>query len=197
MLFNPLGSPGADGQILKATAGAAVGPQSAPFTVVDLTAVRFTAEVDEADIDRVKAGMNGEVRLDAFPGETFNSKVVEVRSAAQQTATGGTIFPVDMALDDAGKNVLIGMKGDAEISVSSVGQAIVIPVEALFDQNGNSYVYVVRNGQLDKTNIKTGAVTETNGPGAQRAQARPGRGPVRLGRVYGRHGRSYEVARTT
>ena len=52
------------------------------------------------------------------------------------------------------------MKGDAEISVSSVGQAVVIPVEALFDQNGDSYVYVVKDGVLKKTSISTGAVTE-------------------------------------
>ena len=161
VLFNPLGAPGADGLIPKATAGAAVGPQAAPFTVVDLSGVRFTAEVDEADIDRVKAGMTGEIRLDAFPAESFKSDVTQVRSAAQQTATGGTIFPVDMTLEDTGKNVLIGMKGDASISVSSIGSAVVIPIEALFDQNGKSYVYVVKDGILDKTDITAGAVTET------------------------------------
>ena len=162
VLFNPTGTPGADGEIPKASEGAAVGPQSAPFTVVDLSGVRFTAEVDEADINRVKAEMSGQVRLDAFPDAPFTSTVVQVRSAAQQTATGGTIFPVDMSLDDTGKKVLIGMKGDAEISVSNVGSAIVIPIEALFDQNGKSYVYVVQDGHLKKTDVTTGAVTDTN-----------------------------------
>ena len=162
VLFNPLGTPGADGQIPKAAAGAAVGPQSPPFTVVDLAGVRFTAEVDEADIDRVKTGMEGEIRLDAFPADTFKSRVIEVRSAAQQTATGGTVFPVDMSLEDTGRNVLIGMKGDSSISVSSIGNAVVIPVEALFDQNGKSYVYVVKDGRLAKVDITAGAVTDTN-----------------------------------
>ena len=161
VLFNPIGTPGADGETQKATAGAAVGPQAAPFTVVDLSGVRFTAEVDEADVDSVAVNMPGIIQLDAFPGESFKSKVVDVRTAAQLTSTGGTIFPVDLSLDDAGKNILIGMKGDAEISVSSVGNAVVIPIEALFDQNGKSYVYVVKDGVLNKTDIMTGSVTET------------------------------------
>lgn len=162
VLFNPLGTPGADGEIPKASAGVGVAPSVAPFTVVDLSGVRFSAEVDEADIDRVKTGMTAEVSLDAFPGETFKSRVIDVRSAAQQTATGGTVFPVDMALDDTGKSVLIGMKGDTSISVSSVPSAIVIPIEALFDQNGKSYVYVVESNRLKKTDITTGAMTDTN-----------------------------------
>jgi HlyD family secretion protein len=161
VFFNPTGTPGADGQIPKASAGSAVAPQSAPFSVVDLTGVTFTAEVDEADIDRLKAGMTGEVRLDAFPGDAFSSRVIEVRSAAQQTATGGTVFPVDMSIDNKDKNLLIGMKGDADISVSSIGSALIIPVEALFDQNGKSYVYVVEGGRLAKTDITTGAITDT------------------------------------
>lgn len=161
VLFNPLGTPGATGDVLTASAGAAVAPQVAPFTVVDLGGVKFSAQVDEADVERVKPGMDGQVSLDAFPGQSFDSKVLEVRSAAQQTATGGTIFPVDMSLETTESNVLIGMQGDAKISVSSVPDAIVIPIESLFDQNGQSYVFVVENGHLKKTNITTGAMTET------------------------------------
>ena len=162
VLFNPIGTPGADGEIPKASAGAGVAPSMAPFTVVDLAGVRFSADVDEADISRVQPGMAVTVRLDAFSGETFKSKVLEVRSAAQLTATGGTVFPVDISLNDTGRPVLIGMQGDASISVSSVPNAVVIPVEALFDQNGVSYVYVVENGHLKQTTITTGAITDTN-----------------------------------
>jgi HlyD family secretion protein len=162
VLFNPLGTPGADGEIPKASTGAAVTPGAAPFTVVDLSGVRFSADVDEADVSGIKPDTTAEIALDAFPGETFKSTVIEVRSAAQQTATGGTVFPVDLTLDESGKQVLIGMQGDASISVSSIPNAVVIPIEALFDQNGRSYVYVVSGGHLKKTTITTGAMTQTS-----------------------------------
>ncbi len=145
----------------KPTEGSAVSPQAAPFTVVDLDALTFVAEVDEADIDRVKPGMTVAVTLDAFPGEEFASTVSRVNPAAQLTATGGTIFEVEVALEGIDADILIGMKGDADIEVSSRGSALTIPVEALFSEGGTDFVYVVKDGKLNKTEITVGATTDT------------------------------------
>ncbi len=145
----------------KPAAGSPVSPASAPFTIVDLGALKFSAEVDEADVDRVKAGMKAKITLDSFPGEEFVSTVARVNPTAQPTATGGTVFVVELSLDDSGKSVLLGMKGDATIEVSSVGAALTIPVEALFSEGGTDYVYVVSNNKLAKTEITTGATTDT------------------------------------
>ena len=161
VFFNPVGTPGADGETPKAAEGAAVGPQSAPFSVADLGASIFTAEVDEADVDRLKEGMAATVTLDSFPGQTFKTLVAKINPAAQPTATGGTIFPVDLALTDTGKNILIGMKGDATIEVSSIQNALTIPVEALFNENGKNFVYKVESNKLAKTDITIGATTDT------------------------------------
>lgn len=145
----------------QATEGSAVSPQAAPFTIVDLTAVKFTAEVDEADIERVRVGQVAKVTLDAFPGEEISTTVLRINPAAQPTATGGTVFAVELEIAETELDVLIGMKGDAEIEVSSVGAAITIPVEALFSEGGTDYVYVVENNVLKKTEITVGATTDT------------------------------------
>lgn len=159
VLFNA--TPSASGAGAKPAEGTAVSPAAAPFTVVDLEALKFTAEVDEADIDRVKTGMSANVTLDSFPGDEFVTMVARVNPAAQPTATGGTIFAVELALVDTGKDVLIGMKGDAEVEVSSRGAALTVPVEALFSEGGTDYVYVVTNSTLKKTEITVGATTDT------------------------------------
>lgn len=152
------GGAGAGGQ---ATEGSSVSPAAAPFSVVDLGALRFTSEVDEADVERVSVGMNAIVTLDSFPGDEFPTRVVRVNPVAQPTATGGTVFEVELVLDDTGKDVLMGMKGDATIEVSSRGAALTIPVEALFSEGGTDYVYVVAGGKLEKTEITVGAQTDT------------------------------------
>jgi HlyD family secretion protein len=123
----------------------------------------FVAEVDEADIDRVNVGMEADVTLDSFPGESFTTKVTHINSAAQPTATGGTIFPVELAMTDTAKSILIGMKGDATIKVSSIPSALTIPLEALFNENGTNFVYKVVDGsKLAKTTITIGAQTDTD-----------------------------------
>ncbi len=161
VFFNAGGAPGADGETPKPAVGSAVAPQAPPFSVADLGASIFTAEVDEADIDRLKEGMAASVTLDSFPGQTFKTVVAKIDPAAQPTATGGTIFPVDLTLVDTGKNILIGMKGDATIEVSSIQNALTIPVEALFNENGKNFVYKVETNKLVKTDITIGATTDT------------------------------------
>jgi RND family efflux transporter MFP subunit len=161
VFLNPIGTAGANGKTPLPSPGAGVSPAMAPFSVVHLGSSTFTAEVDEADIDRVKLGMSADVTLDAFPGQTLKTTVVHINPAAQPTATGGTIFQVELALADTGKTILLGMKGDATIQVSAVEGALTIPVEALFNQNGQNYVYKLVNGKLAQTNITVGATTDT------------------------------------
>lgn len=161
VFFNAAGAPGSDGKTPQAAVGSAVAPGSAPFSVVDLDGATFTAEVDEADIDRLKVGMKATVTLDAFAGKEFKTTVLRIKPAAQPTATGGTIFPVELAMTDTGQNVLIGMKGDATIEVSSIASALTIPLEALFNENGQNFVYKVVDAKLIKTDITVGATTDT------------------------------------
>jgi HlyD family secretion protein len=53
------------------------------------------------------------------------------------------------------------MKGDATIQVSAVQGALTIPVEALFNQNSQNYVFKLVGTKLVQTNITVGATTDT------------------------------------
>jgi HlyD family secretion protein len=161
VIFAALGAPGMDGSTPKAEHGSPVGPQSAVFTVVQFGALNFNAQVDEADIDRVKAGAKGTVRLDAFPSDSLDAKVVTVKPTAIQTTTGGIAFPVLLSVSPGDKNLLLGMSGSVDIEVSAVSGAITVPIEALFDENGKKYIFVISAGKVAKTEVTTGALTDT------------------------------------
>ena len=161
VIFNALSAPGADGTTAKAQAGSAVSPAAAPFTIVRFTSLVFDAQVDEADIDRVKTGMGGQVRLDAFPASSIPASVTVIKTAAVQTTTGGIAFPVLLALSAPDKNVLLGMSGSVDIEVSAVSSALVVPIEALFDEDGAKYVFTVSGGKVAKVKVTTGALTDT------------------------------------
>lgn len=161
VLFSSLGAPGADGQTPVASVGTAVAPQSALFTVVDLDGLRFSAEVDQIDVTSIEVGMAGSVNLDAFSQSEIVAAVTEVMPSAQLTLTGGTVFPVHLAIQSPDEGLLIGMQGDVEIEVSSVPGAITIPIEALFDEGGTAYVYAVDGDVLTRTQVEVGTITET------------------------------------
>ena len=47
----------------------------------DLSRMQVLANVDEADVGRVKEGLEARFTVDAFPGETFHGRIREVRQA--------------------------------------------------------------------------------------------------------------------
>lgn len=161
VVFNAVGAPGTDGTFPKASAGAAVAPGTAPFTVVDLSDLNFNAQVDEADIAKIKTDMTAKVSLDSFASTVFSGKVRSVRSTAVQTTTGGIAFPVLIGTDAADQSLLLGMSGSVDIEVNAVSGALTIPIEAVLDDAGKKYVFVVRNDTVSKVEITTGALTDT------------------------------------
>lgn len=160
VVFNAMGAPGADGTLPKASVGAAVAPGSAPFTVVDLSDLNFNAQVDEADIAKIKVDMTAKVSLDAFASKMFDGTVRTVRSTAIQTTTGGIAFPVLVYVNAADDRLLLGMSGSVDIEVNAVSGALTIPIEAVLDDAGKKYVFVVRSDKVSKVEITTGALTD-------------------------------------
>lgn len=143
--------------------GAALAQGSVAFSIVDDTKLSFSAEIDEADIEKVKVGQKVEVTLDAFNGKTFKGSVISIGDVAQTNATGGTVFIVEMSLDNQGDaTVKLGMKGDSTIEVENLTSALTVPIEALFSEGGKDYVYVIENDKLVKKNITAGTTTDTS-----------------------------------
>jgi RND family efflux transporter MFP subunit len=161
VVFNPVGAPGADGTLPKAAEGAAVAPGSAPFSVVDMADLNFNAQVDEADVAKVESDMASKVSLDAFATTTFPGKVKVVRSTAVQTTTGGIAFPVLVAVDPTDKKLLLGMSGSVDIEVSAVKGALTVPIEAILDDGGKKFVFIVKADNVSKVEVTTGALTDT------------------------------------
>lgn len=156
-----LGGTGAGVASGKPVVGGSVSPASAPFTVVALDDLTFEAQVDEADVVNVKPGMRATVILDSLPGRSFPTTVERIGTASVVTPTGGTAFPVVFRLTNAKETVLLGMNGTAEIVVESLEDVLSVPVEALLEEDGASYVYTVRGGEAIRVEVETGRMTET------------------------------------
>lgn len=59
------------------------------FTIAaDLTQMQVVADVDEADIGGVKEGQRVEFTVDAYPGDTFEGQVTQIRLGSSETTSG-------------------------------------------------------------------------------------------------------------
>lgn len=146
----------------KPAVGSSVSPAAAPFSIIDFDEFTFTAQVDEADVARVSAGMKALIELDALPGTEFETEVLAVQPQSVLTPTGGTAFPITMRIVNRDDAVLIGMNGSVEIEVEVIGNTVIIPVEALLEDRDGSYVYLVKDGELTRAPIEVTRFTDTS-----------------------------------
>jgi HlyD family secretion protein len=101
------------------------------FTLAqDLTKMKLIVDVDEADIGNVRVGQTATFRVDAYPDRSFSSKVSEVRSTPK-TSNGVVTYQTVLAVDNSERLLQPGMTATAEITVTHVADALLVPNAAL------------------------------------------------------------------
>lgn len=96
----------------------------------DLTNMEVIASVDEADIGKVKDDMKSVFTVDAFPGETFEGKVKQVRTESK-TESGVVTYQVVISAHNPNLKLLPGMTANITITTQTVDSCIKIPNAAL------------------------------------------------------------------
>lgn len=96
----------------------------------DLRRVQVDTNVAEADIGKLKAGLEAEFTVDAYPGETFKGKVRQIRNAPQ---TVQNVVTYDAVLDVANPEQKLkpGMTANVAFIHDSREDALRVPNAAL------------------------------------------------------------------
>lgn len=133
-----------DGTILEVNAdeGDRVLASSRILTLANLKALQVVASVDETTIRQVSTGQDATITFDAFPGQSFSGKVLEV--PLQGTLQGDVMtYSVPVSLTGAEKlTLLVGMTANVEIQVGTVTNALLVPTMALTQSNNRYQVQV-------------------------------------------------------
>jgi HlyD family secretion protein len=101
------------------------------FTIAqDLTKMQVEAAVDEADIGRIKLDDRASFTVDAFPGETFNGQVVQIRKAATVVQNVVT-YTVVISVANPGGRLLPGMTANVKTVVAEKPSVLKVSNAAL------------------------------------------------------------------
>jgi HlyD family secretion protein len=101
------------------------------FTIAqDLTKMQVDTSVDEADIGRVRLDGPASFTVDAFAGETFNGRVVQIRKAALVVQNVVT-YTVVVAVDNPEGRLLPGMTANVKLIVAEKPSVLKVPNAAL------------------------------------------------------------------
>ena len=145
-------------------------------TIVDMDSREIEVDVNEAFINRVRAGQRTEAILDAYPGEPLPSHVINiVPTADRQKATVRVRIGFDAldarVLPDMG--IKVRFLEDSAGSTGEPARAVArIPAAALIEDGDQRIVWVVKGNTVERRAVRVGA--ERDGASEVTAGVAPG-----------------------
>ena len=101
------------------------------FSIAEnLKQMELQVNVDEADVGKVTAGQSATFTVDAFPNRNFPATIREVRFASE-TIQGVVTYKAVLNIDNSELLLRPGMTATAEIKVTEVRDALLVPNAAL------------------------------------------------------------------
>jgi len=96
----------------------------------DLTRMKLSVDVDEADIGKVRVGQDATFHVDAYPNRSFPSRVTEIRSTPK-TSNSVVTYETILSVDNSDRLLQPGMTATADIVVTTIADALLVPNAAL------------------------------------------------------------------
>ena len=145
------------------------------FTIAsDLTQMQVVADVDEADIGGVKEGQRVTFTVDAYPNDTFEGEVTQVR---QEATTTNNVVTYEVVINAPNPDLKLKSGLTATVSIYTIEKDNVLNIPAgaltfvpseekgknqqINNSSNNKTVYVLENGQPVQKNIVVGVSTGT------------------------------------
>jgi HlyD family secretion protein len=92
----------------------------------DLRKMRVLADVDEADVGKIRQGMDADCVVDAFPGEVFHGRVSQIRYSPNNVS-GVVTYPAVVEVDNPEEKLRPGMTSTITVRTHEVHAVARIP----------------------------------------------------------------------
>jgi HlyD family secretion protein len=145
-----------NGQVysLPVREGAFVGPGDLLVQVADLHKVRVRAFIDEPEIGKLQRGQPVEISWDALPGRAWAATLDTIPSTVVQRGTR-MVGEVTCLLENTDLKLLPNTNVTVAVIAARHENAVVVPREAVHQDEQGFYVFEVVNGELKRRDVKT------------------------------------------
>jgi len=141
-----------DGTIseLNVTVGDAVSTQAAVAQVVSLVQVKVTIQVPEMERSLFAQGAKVQVSIPAADKQVEGQVSYLGLTASQDTR----MYPVEIAIENPAHDLLPGMRADVKIVQALERKGILLPRKAIVEEDGTSYVFLLKGDVVNKKGIE-------------------------------------------
>ena len=126
----------------------------------DLTDMITKSYVNEVDINKIRVGLDADVKVDALPDRVFAGKVISVANVGEELRSfDSKVFEVKIQIMEVDTLMRPSMTTGAEIYIDELKDVIAVPMDAL-DSDSLTYVYKLDKGRLVRQEVITGVSSD-------------------------------------
>jgi multidrug efflux pump subunit AcrA (membrane-fusion protein) len=128
-------------------------------TIPEVNRMLVEASVSESEVHRVAPGQTAEVHVEAFPDLKLTGKVTRVGTLASTSVNrpfDDKRFDLIIALDPTDAELRPEMTIRADVIVGSRSNVLMVPVTAVFNNQGSRVVYLAGGGRSEMRRVDLG-----------------------------------------
>ena len=132
-------------------------------TLPDLSVMESITYVNEVDIQKLAVGQRVDLKLDADPNKKLTGKVTQVANIGEQRPNADSkVFEVKILVNESDTTLRPAMTTSNTIIVSTLENALSVPLEAIDTEGGRSFVYCSSNGNVVRKEVLLGMMNEND-----------------------------------
>ena len=125
--------------------------------VPDLSTLRVTARLEEAERGRMQPAQRVVVRADALPDKELGGKIEDISALARVDFSNWPPqrnFSMIVQLEEMDARLRPGMNTTVRVAVDRVASVVLIPARAVFEKEGRSVAYVQTRSGWDERQVQ-------------------------------------------
>lgn len=141
----------------KASIGQTVFPGSTIAKIPNLEKMQAKLYVLDKNAIDLKVGQKVNLTLDAYPDENLKGEVLTVSGFSRTVKRGNPTkyFELLVSIDKQSSALQPGAKVTATVSVTDTQTKIIIPLQAIFNEKSENYVYIKSGRNFSRRPVKT------------------------------------------
>ncbi len=143
----------------KRKAGSTISPwDPGVATLPDLSEMESRTYINEVDIRKVASGQVVEIGLDAFPEAKLSGIVKEVANVGEDRENSESkVFEIVITVNESDSTYRPGMTTSNRIITATLDSVVQVPLEAIFSEEGQTFVYKNSGVSIIKQAVEIGA----------------------------------------
>lgn len=143
--------------------GVAVRDRQRLMTLPDLSRMQVKTSVHESVVDRVKTGMNANIRLDAFPDRRYSGLVKAVAVLPDQggwLSSDTKVYETIVEIAEEVEQLKPGMTAVVELLVDHLEDVLAVPVQAFQQKGKDTWCYVAEGARVRRQTVSLGQTND-------------------------------------